>query len=105
MRISDWSSDVCSSDLPTNVHALLESIYTLGRERAHSRSIDLSLACDDNAGELMADGRRLRPALFNLLSNALKFTREGGVVTLSARRAEGEKIGRASCRGRVCPYV
>src|SRR3546814_105310 len=77
---------------PTNVHALLESIYTLGRERAHSRSIDLSLACDDNAGELMADGRRLRQALFNLLSNALKFTREGGVVTLSARRAEGEML-------------
>ena len=31
--------------------ALLESIYTLGRERAHSRSIELRLECDENAGE------------------------------------------------------
>jgi signal transduction histidine kinase len=77
---------------PTNVQALLESIFTLGRERAHSRSIDLRLDCGKQTGDLMADGRRLRQALFNLLSNALKFTREGGVVTISARRTEDEML-------------
>src|SRR3546814_749967 len=62
---------------PTNVNSLLESIFTLGRERAHSRSIDLRLECDANAGELMADGRRLRQALFNLLSNPLQLPKHG----------------------------
>src|SRR3546814_2924290 len=52
----------------------------------------LRLECDANAGELMADGRRLRQALFNLLSNALKFTMEGGTVTICARRSDGEML-------------
>jgi signal transduction histidine kinase len=77
---------------PTDIHSLLDSIFTLGRERAHSRNIELKLVCDDEAGELLADGRRLRQALFNLLSNALKFTKEGGVVTISAKRLPDEVL-------------
>ena len=84
---------------PTDVHALLESIFTLGRERAHSRNIDLRLDCDKKAGELLADGRRLRQALFNLLSNALKFTKEGGVVTIAARRLPDEVLLEVSDTG------
>ncbi len=84
---------------PTDIHSLLESIFTLGRERAHSRNIELKLVCDKEAGELMADGRRLRQALFNLLSNALKFTKEGGVVTISAKRLPDELLLEVSDTG------
>src|SRR3546814_1050596 len=33
MRISDWSSDVCSSDLPFLIHPLSGDITTIGGER------------------------------------------------------------------------
>src|SRR3546814_19999358 len=36
---------------PTNVHALLESIYTLGREPAQPPTTDLSLPCHANASQ------------------------------------------------------
>ncbi|MEQ8355655.1 MAG: PAS-domain containing protein [Kiloniellaceae bacterium] len=84
---------------PTDVHVLLDSIFTLGRERAHSRSIELRLDCGEDAGELLADGRRLRQAMFNLLSNALKFTKEGGVVTIAARRLGDEMLLEVSDTG------
>lgn len=84
---------------PTDIHSLLESIFTLGRERAHSRNIDLRLVCDEDAGKLIADGRRLRQALFNLLSNALKFTKEGGEVTIGAKRQPDEILLEVSDTG------
>src|SRR3546814_624190 len=42
MRISDWSSDVCSSDLPGQV-GLLERIQALG----HARVCEIDVAADD----------------------------------------------------------
>ena len=41
---------------------------------------------------MTADPRRLKQALFNLLSNAFKFTPEGGSVTVAAARENGELL-------------
>jgi signal transduction histidine kinase/CheY-like chemotaxis protein len=40
----------------------------------------------DGAGDLMADAGKLKQMLLNLVSNAIKFTAEGGSVNVSARR-------------------
>src|SRR3546814_6557870 len=98
MRISDWTSDVCSSDL-----------WSDGGRRLHwSRGATL----------LSAD-------LANLFANAhmdekapkftpptegvsLSMTREAakheGVVVITGAKIV-TKLGRASCRERVCQYV
>jgi len=75
------------------LHAMLESIYNLGFERARNRGIDLALDCPRDIGVQIADELRLKQALFNLLSNAVKYTPEGGRVVLSARRgADGVEL-------------
>jgi len=71
------------------LHAMLESIYNLGFERARNRGIDLVLDCSPDIGVQIADELRLKQALFNLLSNAVKYTPEGGRVVLGARRGAG----------------
>ena len=69
-----------------DIHDMLESVLTLTRERARNQSLDLSFHCPDDIGSIAADDRRLRQALFNLISNAIKFTPPGGSIRLEAER-------------------
>src|SRR3546814_5209740 len=89
MRISDWSSDVCSSDLARFARAT-------GRGAAMA------------AAGLMASGAALAEPLQSIGEG------EGEVAIVAwpgyIERGETDKaydweIGRASCRERVCQYV
>ncbi|MDA0998652.1 MAG: ATP-binding protein [Proteobacteria bacterium] len=67
---------------------------TLGliRERARQKSIELENGCPDDIGAIVADERRLKQALFNILSNAVKFTPENGRIRISAQRQDGNVV-------------
>ena len=74
------------------VFETLQAVLSLTRERACSRNLSLELQCPTDLGMIEADERRLKQALFNLVSNAIKFTVPGGVVTLRAERRDSELL-------------
>src|SRR3546814_5999893 len=88
MRISDWSSDVCSSDLPDR--ACQPDQHLVGPDAsAHARSPP-----DRAAGVLRARAGAREAAGHDAGS------RQGEVLA-----APGREIGRASGWERVCQYV
>ncbi len=53
-----------------DIREMLQSVMTLSRERTRTQSLSLTMNCPPDIGALEADERRLKQALFNLVSNA-----------------------------------
>ena len=71
----------------------IENALTLVRERAQRHGITLGRTIDDRLGIIDADERKVKQVLLNLLSNALKFTPEGGRIDVrAAARDDGVEI-------------
>lgn len=73
---------------PVDLRMLVHSVETLLRPVAQSKGLYLHQRVEARvAPQLLADATRLRQVLFNLVGNAIKFTRHGG-VSLSLQPVE-----------------
>src|SRR3546814_10279968 len=81
MRISDWSSDVCSSDL--SQHRIILALQREARDRVAAVRVGAEREDEEFRAPVRDRGQR---------------DVERGCIALP-------KIGRASCRERVCQYV
>jgi len=72
LDLATIESGQMSLELETvDVHAVLESVLGLTRECVLRKSLTLDFDCPENIGLIMADERRLKQAMFNLLSNSV----------------------------------
>src|SRR3546814_11508721 len=127
MRISDWSSDVCSSDLPARLvpqHGAVESTLEGAAHFLHPVEKRLEVAAarvartwpeaqpgvvqrlEAFAGQRGADCPAVVPRLFQTGDErAWVALVAGEEMRDHLPGGGGEKIGRASCGERGCPYV
>src|SRR3546814_4666123 len=85
MRISDWSSDVCSSDLVPLLAIAVEPSDALRQAHGIPRQVVID---QDVAAAMQVDAFAARLRGYEELAVLLE-----------------KQIGRASCRERVCQYV
>ncbi len=69
-----------------DVRATVDAAADGVRDRLAANELKLDLRVPRDAGSFVADGKRVRQVLFNLLSNAIGFSPKGGTVTLAAER-------------------
>lgn len=69
-----------------DLRVILSNAISLARPGADARQIALSIECDDDRYDVFADPARLQQAIGNLLANAIKFSHEGGAVTVRLHR-------------------
>ena len=74
-----------------NLAGLIDFCCDVVRLKAEEKGVTLSSVCPPQVGEIVADKRACKQILLNLLSNALKFTPEGGRVAIQAR-ADGAEV-------------
>ncbi len=77
-----------------NIKKLLENSLIMIKEKCVQHEIDLgiSIAQDLEDLEITADNRKLKQIMFNLLSNAAKFTLEGGKIEVIAKQEREDLV-------------
>ena len=71
-----------------SVDSCLEEVLRLTKDWAFSKKLKPMVEIPNDLGEIRADLRRIKQIIYNLVSNAIKFTPSGGKIGVRARRDE-----------------
>jgi signal transduction histidine kinase len=88
---------------PVDIRRTMEAAAEGVQDRLVKSGIKLEIRTAPDIGSFVADERRVRQALFNLLANAVGFSPAGETVTLSAQRLKDAVVLSVTDRGPGIP--
>jgi signal transduction histidine kinase len=88
---------------PVDIRKVMEEASEGIRDRLMKDNIRLDIRTSPGVETFVADERRVRQVLFNLLSNAVGFSPQGGLVRLTAQRETGNIVFSVSDQGPGIP--
>jgi PAS domain S-box-containing protein len=92
---------------PVPIASLLANTLSVVREKAAAQHIRMEMDAPDALGSIQLDSRKVKQIVYNLLANAVKFSDEGGLVTLHAGRVPRAAVGHLAggWASRSCPLA
>jgi signal transduction histidine kinase/PAS domain-containing protein len=84
---------------PVDPRAAIDAAVEGVRDRLAEAGLGLEIDVAQNVGSFEGDAKRVRQILFNLLSNAIGFSKPGVAVKVSASREGGDVVFRVADRG------
>lgn len=86
-------------DIRETIAAAAEGV----QDRIAEAELKLAIDVPASIGSMVADAKRVRQVLFNLLSNAVGFSRKGQTITVAAERTGAEIVFKVRDQGRGIP--
>ncbi len=77
---------------PSDINQVIMDAAQVLRQSAEARGQELSLELDKNLPTANVDAHRVRQVVWNLLTNAIKFTPEGGHIIIRSRLFDAQGI-------------
>jgi signal transduction histidine kinase len=95
---------------PVIIKELLEKTALTYQHQAQELGIQIQVDIESSLPEIQIDLERMEQVLGNLVSNALRYTPEGGKISLSAKQAKGSLIVSIKDNGsgipsEILPYI
>ncbi|PKB81892.1 MAG: hypothetical protein DSY79_09735 [Chloroflexi bacterium] len=89
-KIEAGAMDIYLGTFP--VEPMIQDVATTMQALVETNSNSLKIDCPDSVGSIHADTTKIRQCLFNLLSNASKFTEQGTIsLTVSRDTEDGQE--------------
>jgi len=68
----------------------INAVITMIKTQLNKKGHKLEIECDPNIGIIQADNRKFKQVVLNFLTNAIKYTPEGGAIIIRASKEPGK---------------
>jgi len=75
---------------PINLVSVIEAAIETVRLSAQAKSIQIQIILESGVGQILGDANRLQQVIWNILSNAIKFTPTGGEVKIKLEQVDSQ---------------
>ena len=86
-----------------DIRATIEAALRGLEDRLAESALTVEIVADPDIGSFVADAKRVRQILFNLLSNAVGFSSPGQTIRVSARKTASDVVLEVADQGRGIP--